>query len=180
MYWKSETNTGFRTIRKHGVAKAALTLLVMTIGLFLAATVLAADAPTISPKPSGTIQISKTAGLNLPNTATGADLTGCSTQNYAGNLVFFWPIPEGSTTAYSMRFDAAAGETLTTVSFSVYDPGDGSFGDDSIFVKIYSDSLGRPGTLLNTKTVPAGSYPSYPTRTVVNYAVVAVRHPSFM
>jgi hypothetical protein len=169
MSWRDNSDQLIPVNQGINMRNTAFTLFVLAFSLFFVSGVLWADTPSWAPHPAGTINSSK-AGISIPSTAAGVDSSTCTTQSYAGAPVYFWPVPQDSISAFSMGFDAVADDTLKSVSFYVYNPGDGSFGNDTIYVRIYSDNgFGLPGTLLNTKTVPLGTYPAYPTACLVNY-----------
>jgi len=85
-------------------------------------------------------------------------------------FISFSDAPEG-VAGCSMRFSVNGPESLMTARFLIYDPGDGTFGDDDVYVSVYDDNgIGFPGTLLVKKTLAAGSYPAYPSWTLVDFS----------
>ncbi len=78
-----------------------------------------------------------------------------------------------------MRFSTVADDTLKEVSVAIYDQGNGQFGNDTIYIKIYADNLGLPGTLLDTKAVAPGAYPAFPGRLTVTYVAGPVLYADF-
>jgi hypothetical protein len=123
-------------------------------------------------------------GINMRNTAftllvmaislllcSGVSGQDCATTSYAGPKADYWHLPQGETTMFAMRFTPVSQDTLKTVSICVWDPGDGSYGDDSLSVVIYADDgFGLPGAGLATKKVPPGSYVKYPDTTEVDFS----------
>ncbi len=124
------------------------------------------------PQPTGKIETSNSVKLNTANTVAGVNSTKCATQSYAGDEFWFWRIPQGARDAIAMRFTTCNNdpEVLTTVNFFVWDPGDGSFGNDPIIVELYADDGGGlpGGPLLFSTILPASSYPASPIITTVD------------
>jgi len=76
------------------------------------------------------------------------------------NLAYFWraPHPTWGDVAYSQKFTVAAQDTLVMVDVAVYDPGDGSFGNDNIFMTVYGDDgtgLPDPANMIDQVMVAA-------------------------
>ncbi|HWR83361.1 MAG TPA: dockerin type I domain-containing protein [Candidatus Deferrimicrobium sp.] len=114
------------------------------------------------------------AGLERPGLplekSTSAD---CYWQNYAITPYYYWRLPDPvyGDEAYAMRFSVSgAPETLKTVAFAVYDPGNGTFGNDTIFLRTQSDLGGLPDLDLSTKILPPGTYSAYPSVTTVDFS----------
>ncbi len=92
--------------------------------------------------------------------------------NYA-NVSYYWEVPEPTygELEYAERFSVTCCETLMGVNVYIYDPGDGSFGDDSIYVAIYADDgTGLPGLQVAQIGIPAGSYSAYPNPTYFDFS----------
>jgi len=92
------------------------------------------------------------------------------------NLAYFWraPHPTWGDVAYSQKFTVAAQDTLVMVDVAVYDPGDGSFGNDNIFMTVYGDDgtgLPDPANMIDQVMVAAGAYPAYPAWTSVPFNI---------
>ncbi len=88
----------------------------------------------------------------------------CYSQAPIQNIAYFWraPHPTYGDEQYSQKFSVGGPETLVSVDVAIYDPGDGSFGNDDVLIRIFDDNAGLPGNLLHTETLPAGTYPAYP------------------
>jgi len=89
----------------------------------------------------------------------------CYFLSYYTNLAYSWeaPHPTEGDEAFAQRFTIGGRETLKVVEVAIYDPGDGSFGNDDVYVTIYDDDgLGLPGALIASVTLPAGSYSPFP------------------
>ncbi len=138
--------------------------LVLTMALCVSLAVASSSAP----RPVGMIE--KPGTVWMLDKSAGAAWIPCTTLTYAGDPAFYFPIPDGAVTALSMRFTPVSQDTLKEVTVSVYDPGDGSWGNDTIKISIYSDEAGLPGTQLASRKISPGSYFAYPTPTVVSFA----------
>ena len=89
----------------------------------------------------------------------------CYTQSYWTNVarIYRAPQPTYGDTSYTQRFSVEGPETLQSVDLYIYDRDDGEFGNDDVYVTIYDDDgFGQPGTQLAQVTLPAGTYPSFP------------------
>ncbi len=95
--------------------------------------------------------------------------TDCYYQSYAQNLAYFWKAPHDvyGDEEYAMRFSVGGPETLQFVDIPIYDPGNGTFGNDDVIVRLYDDDAGLPGTLINTYTVLSGTYSAFPAYTTI-------------
>ncbi len=100
------------------------------------------------------------------------DFSDCYSQQYAETINLFWRAPHQTygDSAYAMRFDVGGPETLSSVDIWIYDPGDGSFGDDDVYITVYDDDGGLPGAQIAQDTLPAGSYAAFPTWTNIPFA----------
>ncbi len=99
----------------------------------------------------------------------------CYTQSYLQNLAYFWraPHPTYGDEAYAQRFSVSGPETLQVVDIAIYDPGDGSFGNDDVIISVYDDDgAGLPGALVTSVTLPAGTYAAFPALTSVPFGIV--------
>ncbi|MEW5993961.1 MAG: PQQ-binding-like beta-propeller repeat protein, partial [Candidatus Zixiibacteriota bacterium] len=113
--------------------------------------------------------------------------TDCDYQSYWQNIAYYWrtPHPVWGDSAFAMRIDMGPGfDTLQYVDFMVYDPGNGSFGDDTVFIRIYGDDgAGLPNSadLKAQVALPPGSYNAFPTWTtaVFNQVFTEDIHVSF-
>ena len=97
----------------------------------------------------------------------------CKDLYYFRNPAYYLsaPQPVYGDTAYSERFSVGSSDTLIHVEVYVHDPGDGTFGNDDVYVSIYDDAGGLPGTQLISKTIPAGTYSAYPMSTIVDFSM---------
>ncbi len=102
--------------------------------------------------------------------------TDCYTQTYATNVAYYWraPHPVWGDAAYSQRFTVGGPETLTTVDAAIYDPGDGSFGNDDVTITVYGDvgGLPDPANVLASTTILAGGYSAFPSYTTFTFGTV--------
>ena len=112
--------------------------------------------------PSGMAVIPSNSGLMNTKSVADVDSSHCSSQSYASPPTLYWSVPVEGLNELAMRFTSFGAETLKSVSVAIYDPGDATFGNDTIFIKVYSDLGGLPGNLLKTQVVLPGSYGSYP------------------
>jgi|GEM_PF-4875399 len=171
MYRKDNPSSSVRVGRGLCMKRAASGLLVLAICLLFVSSVVAASTLPRDPQPSGAIDASKIGSPNTPGTALGGYASDCATTSYAGPKADYWHVPQGDTSRFAMRFTPVSQDTLKTVSIYVWDPGDGSWGNDTIKIAIYGDDgFGLPGTVLATKKVPPGSYVKYPAKTTVSFA----------
>lgn len=89
----------------------------------------------------------------------------CYTQSYWTEVarIYRAPQPTYGDTSYTQRFSVGGPETLQSVDLYIYDLDDGEFGNDDVYVTIYDDNgFGQPGTQLAQVTLPAGTYPAFP------------------
>ncbi len=94
----------------------------------------------------------------------------CYTLNYCdGSPNVVHHVPGGVISAYAMRFTPVGTDTLKIVEIAVWDPGDGSFGDDTVWVSIYSNASGLPGAMLATRKIAPGGYSAYPSLTSFDF-----------
>jgi hypothetical protein len=93
--------------------------------------------------------------------------TDCHSLDYSQNIAYVWDIPNATygDKEYAERFDVTGPETLVSVDVAIYDNGD--FGDNDVYVTIYDDDAGLPGTQLAQVTLGAGTYPAFPSLTNV-------------
>jgi hypothetical protein len=169
MCFKSYQN-GTRADREFCAKRAAYMLLTLAFSLVLFSGLVGASTLPNGPHSSGTVEASKIGNLNTTSEATGAFASDCVTTSYAGPPAFYLKVPQADASALSVRFTPVNWDSLKTVSISVYDPGDGSWGDDTIKISIYDDGGGLPGALLASKILPPGSYSAYPSKTTVSFA----------
>jgi hypothetical protein len=96
----------------------------------------------------------------------------CYWQYYYQNVAYYWRVPHPvyGDLAYAMRYSVAGPETLMTVDVAIYDPGDGTFGNDTVLITVYDDASGLPGTQLAQVILPAGTYPSFPAWTTADFS----------
>jgi len=95
----------------------------------------------------------------------GWPCTDCYFLFYYTNVAYHWkaPHPTEGDEAFAQRFNVGGPDTLMFVNVAIYDPGDGSFGNDDVYVTVYDDDgFGLPGALVASVTLPAGSYPAFP------------------
>jgi len=87
----------------------------------------------------------------------------CYWQSYWQGVADYFAIPEDSVEAVAMRFSVSGPESLMTIRAAVYDAGDGTFGNDTIFISVYdNDGAGLPGAMLFQEAIAPGDYPAYP------------------
>ncbi|HEX2896914.1 MAG TPA: right-handed parallel beta-helix repeat-containing protein [candidate division Zixibacteria bacterium] len=110
-------------------------------------------------------------------------LSNCRPLDYFETPTFFWhtPHPVYADTAWAQRFTLNFPETLESIELLIYDEGNGTFGNDDLYVTLYEDNgFGLPGNELARVTVPAGTYPAYPAPTVVDFSSFGfVLYPEF-
>ncbi|MCP4569721.1 MAG: hypothetical protein GY841_19245 [FCB group bacterium] len=89
---------------------------------------------------------------------------GCYSLYYFQNVTYLWnaPHPGYGDWAYAERFTTPKPARLLSVDIPIYDPGDGTFGNDDVYITIYDDNAGFPGTELAACTLLAGTYLAYP------------------
>ena len=107
------------------------------------------------------------------------DFSDCYSQTYAENLAFFWrtPHPVFGDSAWAQRFDVGGPETLQSVDIAVYDPDDGSFGNDIIYATVYDDDgSGQPGAMIAQVSIEPGSYAAYPAYTTFNFSPLVLEN----
>ena len=90
--------------------------------------------------------------------------TDCYWQYYYTNITYYWqaPHPSWGDVAYAMRYNVGGRETLQFVDVPIYDEGIGLFGNDDVFMTVYDDAAGLPGTQLTQVMIPAGGYAAFP------------------
>ncbi|MBU8934050.1 MAG: PQQ-binding-like beta-propeller repeat protein [candidate division Zixibacteria bacterium] len=98
----------------------------------------------------------------------------CTWHSYYAGAAYIWAAPHDvyGDEAYSMRFGVSTPETLVQVDLMVYDAGNGTFGNDDVIVTIWGDDAGLPDAAnppIYQVTVPAGTYPAFPTWTSVPF-----------
>ncbi len=84
---------------------------------------------------------------------------------YYVNVAYYWrtPHPVYGVDSFTQRFSPSQPETLQAVDVFIYDPSDGSFGNDDIYISVLDDDgTGWPGAHIATVTLPAGTYPAFP------------------
>jgi hypothetical protein len=97
----------------------------------------------------------------------------CYSQSWYDGVAYYWraPHPSYDIYDYAQRFTAAGVETLASVDIAVYDMGTDPpnvTGNDDLIIKVWDDAGGYPGTVVHTETVPAGTYPLFPSFTTVD------------
>ncbi|MGH8015255.1 MAG: PQQ-binding-like beta-propeller repeat protein, partial [Candidatus Zixiibacteriota bacterium] len=77
-----------------------------------------------------------------------------------------------------MRFDVGGAETLSSVDFYIYGPGSSDpAGTQDLYVNVYDDDgSGLPGALIATQTIPAFSYPFFPSVISVSFAPLVLEN----
>ncbi len=96
----------------------------------------------------------------------------CYWQSFYTNIAYAWkaPHPTQGDVAYAQRFSVDGPETLKFVDVYIYDPGDGSFGNDEVYITAYSDTNGLPGVpIAPPVAMPAGTYPAFPAFTTFSF-----------
>jgi len=79
---------------------------------------------------------------------------------YAGNVSYFWALPDADWDNYGTRFTSDAGIACTVMVAWVYMYGTAMTGDPDLSVTLYDDDgFGFPGTALETIVVPNASLP---------------------
>jgi len=120
--------------------------------------------------------------IEKPEIKSGRD--DCHWEYYYQSISHYWEMPDISygVEALAQAFTAPHTDTLKTVNFMVYDPGDGTFGNDTIFITIYAGDFwsGLPieDSILAQKTVLPGTYNSYPNFTSVDFSSFNASMPS--
>jgi len=96
----------------------------------------------------------------------------CYLQRYWQDVAYVWQTPHQvwNDFAYAMRFSVEFAETLKYVEAYIYDDNSGHFGNDDVTITIYTDTNGLPGTYISHITLPAGSYPKWPTPTTFDFS----------
>jgi len=97
----------------------------------------------------------------------------CYWQWYYCNVAYFWrtPHPVYGDLSYAQRFSVACSETLMGANVYIYDEGDGTFGNDDVYVTVYDDDgTGLPGLQRAQVTLTAGTYPAFPTPAYANFS----------
>jgi hypothetical protein len=98
----------------------------------------------------------------------------CYYQTYWQNIAYYWraPHPVWGDEQYAMRMSVAGPETLMTVEFFVYDPGDGTFGNDTVYMRVWGDDgngLPDPNNLIAEVALAPGTYSAFPAWTVADF-----------
>jgi len=82
---------------------------------------------------------------------------------HSGTVGYYWPIPEPGPSyeanAFAVNYYIYDRFDLQGAYFVPYDAGDGTFGDDTIYVSVYDDFFG-PNNLLGRVAVEPGTYNS--------------------
>jgi len=99
----------------------------------------------------------------------------CYYRRYHTNVTYSWPAPHPTwdDEEYAMRYSVGGPETLQFVDIAIYDPADGSFGNDDVYITIYGDNgsgLPDPANIIAQVIIPAGTYPAYPTWTTADFS----------
>ena len=98
----------------------------------------------------------------------------CYSQSWDEGAAYYWrsPHPDYNIYDYAQRFTAMGKDTLASVDICVYDMGltpPNVSGNGNLIIKVWSDTNGYPASVLATEIVPAGTYPFYPTYTIVDF-----------
>jgi hypothetical protein len=100
----------------------------------------------------------------------------CYYQTYWQNIGYYWPepFPTYNVRYFSQRFSVAGPETLMNVDVYIYDPGDGSFGNDSVFMTVYDSDTSAvyPGTVIARVGFGPGEYPAFPSPTTFDFSAL--------
>ncbi len=96
----------------------------------------------------------------------------CYYQYYYTNVAYYWraPHPVYGVDLYTQRYSVSGPETLQFVDLAIYDPADGTFGNDDVIITVYDDNAGLPGTQLAQVTIPAGTYAAFPAWTTADFS----------
>ncbi|MFH2048588.1 MAG: MopE-related protein [bacterium] len=99
----------------------------------------------------------------------------CYWMSYFQNIGYIWkaPHPTWGDESYAMRFTAFSVDTLKLVEFYVYDPEDGTFGNDTVFISVWGDNgtdLPDINNMLAQVAFPPGTYNAYPNSTIADFS----------
>ncbi|UCE19653.1 MAG: hypothetical protein JSV84_04720, partial [Gemmatimonadota bacterium] len=98
---------------------------------------------------------------------------GCEWLSYWCDPYYYWmtPNPSWGDSAYAMRFTVAEPRFLMGANVYIYNPGDGTFGNDDVHISVYDDDgTGLPGAQLAQVILTAGTYPAYPTPAYADFS----------
>jgi hypothetical protein len=82
---------------------------------------------------------------------------------------YYLHTPSDDFSHWAMRFSPCQMEQIWRVDLALYDPGDGTFGDNDITVAICADAGGLPGAVIQSETIDAGTYDAWPTWEVIYF-----------
>ena len=160
-------------------------LMFIMLMVCLSAGISNAEAMFPSPGPDNKVVLLPAERIELSTEKSMTDSSGtrapCHIQRFYGDTetLYYWPMPYNpyEITEYAVRFNTCDAETLKTISFAVFDPEDGTFGNDDIIVKIFGDNgFGLPDLSNNigSFTIPPGVYNAYPAMTSLDVSAYAL------